>query len=49
MLRHTAIGVAMGNASEDVKRNAIFVTDPIDRNGIANALSRLNLTDPLIH
>lgn len=49
MLRHTAIGVAMGNASEDVKRNAIFVTDPTDRNGIANALSRLNLTDPLIH
>ena len=43
MLRHTATGVAMGNATDEVKRNATFVTDAVDKNGISNALYKLNI------
>ena len=38
MLRHVAIGIAMGNAGDDVKAAADYVTDDIDDNGVANAL-----------
>lgn len=38
MLKHVAIGVAMGNATDDVKQIADYVTDSVDDNGVANAL-----------
>jgi Cof subfamily protein (haloacid dehalogenase superfamily) len=38
MLRHAAIGVAMGNASDEVKRTADYVTDTVDNDGIWKAL-----------
>ena len=38
MLRHTAIGVAMGDASDEVKRTANYVTDTVDNDGIWKAL-----------
>lgn len=41
MLRHVAIGVAMGNASTDVKAAADYVTTSVDDNGILNALHQL--------
>jgi Cof subfamily protein (haloacid dehalogenase superfamily) len=43
MLRHTAIGVAMGNASDEVKRTADYVTDTVDDNGIWNALTHFGV------
>ena len=41
MLRHAGIGIAMGNAPEEVKNVADMVTDTVDENGISNALRRL--------
>lgn len=41
MLRHAAIGVAMGNASDEVKASANIVTTSVDEEGIANILSNL--------
>lgn len=38
MLRHTAVGVAMGGASEAVKAAADYVTGDVDEDGLANAL-----------
>lgn len=38
MLRHVAIGVGMGNASEEVKAVADYITDSVDNDGIRNAL-----------
>lgn len=38
MLRHTAIGVAMGGASEAVKAAADYVTGDVDEDGLASAL-----------
>lgn len=38
MLRHAAIGVAMGNAKADVKQSANYVTASVDEDGIAKAL-----------
>lgn len=38
MLTHAAIGVAMGNAGDDVKAAANYVTDPVDEDGVMNAL-----------
>ncbi|WP_281643716.1 Cof-type HAD-IIB family hydrolase [Bacteroides zoogleoformans] len=38
MLRHAGVGIAMGNAQEDVKAAADYVTSGVDDNGIANAL-----------
>lgn len=43
MLEHVAIGVAMGNAAENVKRAGDYVTDPIDCNGVINALLHFNI------
>ena len=38
MLRHAAIGVAMGQAEKDVKAAADYVTAPIDEDGISKAM-----------
>ena len=43
MLRHAGIGVAMGNANDDVKAAADYVTTGVDEDGIANALKRFNI------
>ena len=43
MLRHAAIGVAMGNSSQTVKNAADYVTDSVDEDGIANALAHFGL------
>ncbi len=40
MLRHAGIGVAMGNANDDVKAAADYVTTTVDEDGIANALRK---------
>lgn len=40
MLQHVAIGIAMGNAGDEVKRVAGYVTDSVDNDGIWNALQR---------
>lgn len=41
MLRHVAVGVAMGDAPDKVKQAAKHVTDAADDNGIYNALEKL--------
>ena len=43
MLRHVAIGVAMGNAGDKVKAAANYVTTEIDEDGVAKALRHFNL------
>lgn len=43
MLKRAAIGVAMGNASDEVKSAADYVTTDVDDNGICNALKTLNI------
>ena len=43
MLRHAGIGVAMGNAADEVKRAADYVTTGVDRAGIAKALRHFGL------
>lgn len=43
MLQHTAIGVAMGNADDEVKAAADYVTTSIDDNGIVHALRHFKL------
>ena len=43
MLCHTGIGIAMGNASDQVKQAADYVTDAVDYDGIANALRHFGL------
>ena len=43
MLRFAGIGVAMGNALDEVKEVADFVTTDVDDNGIANALKHFGL------
>ena len=43
MIRHAAIGVAMGNARDEVKEAADYVTTSVDDNGILNALKALNI------
>ncbi|MFI3262380.1 MAG: Cof-type HAD-IIB family hydrolase [Rikenellaceae bacterium] len=40
MLKHAAVSVAMGNASDTVKSTAKYVTDSVDDNGIYNAVER---------
>lgn len=43
MLKHVAVGVAMGNASDKVKESADYVTDSVDDDGVANALKHFGL------
>ena len=45
MLRHAAIGVAMGNAKEDVKEAADYVTTSVDEDGIKKALQHFGVID----
>ena len=43
MLTHAGFGVAMGNACEEAKAAADYVTDDVDENGIFNALRHFNV------
>jgi Cof subfamily protein (haloacid dehalogenase superfamily) len=43
MIRNAGVGVAMGNAPDDVKAEADFVTLPIDRDGVVEAIERFVL------
>ena len=43
MLRHVALGVAMGNAAEPVRSAANYVTTSVDDDGILNALKHFNV------
>lgn len=45
MLRHVGCGIAMGNASDEVKAVADYVTDSVDDDGVARALRRFGLID----
>lgn len=45
MLKHVNIGVAMGNARDDVKAIADYVTTSVDDDGVANALRHFKLID----
>jgi Cof subfamily protein (haloacid dehalogenase superfamily) len=42
MLRHAGIGVAMGNANDNVKQAADYVTDSVDDDGILKAFRHFN-------
>ena len=43
MLRHAGIGVAMGNAGDEVKEAANYVTDSVDDDGVMNALRHFDV------
>jgi hypothetical protein len=43
MLRHAAVGVAMGNAADDVKCHADYVTASVDDDGIKLALEHFGV------
>lgn len=43
MLRHAHIGVAMGNADDEVKEKADYVTNSVDEDGIFNALKHFGV------
>jgi Cof subfamily protein (haloacid dehalogenase superfamily) len=43
MLEYVAIGIAMGNAGEKVKKAADYVTDGVDDDGILHALEHYHL------
>lgn len=43
MLEHVALSVAMGNANEDVKEIADYVTDSVDEDGITTALQHFHI------
>lgn len=43
MLRHAAIGVAMGNATETVQSHANYITASVDDDGIALALKHFSI------
>lgn len=43
MMQAAGHSIAMGNACESVKKAAEYVTDPIDQDGIANALKHYHL------
>ena len=38
MLEMAGIGVAMGNALEEVKQSADYITDTVEEDGLAKAL-----------
>lgn len=40
MLRHVGLGIAMGNARDEVKHNADYITNSVDEDGILNALRK---------
>ncbi len=45
MLRHCAVGIAMGNAEDKVKDVADYITDDVDKHGVVNALQHFHLLD----
>ena len=45
MLAFAGIGVAMGNATEEPKRAADYVTDDVDHDGVLNALRHFGVLD----
>lgn len=45
MLKHVGIGIAMGNANEELKAVADYITSSVDENGVANALRHFRLIE----
>jgi hypothetical protein len=45
MLDHVAIGIAMGNAGDNVKEHADYITDDADKDGILHALQHFGLLE----
>ena len=45
MIKFVAIGVAMGNACEELKKEATYITEHIDDDGLAKALVHFGLID----
>lgn len=43
MLRYCGVGVAMGNAADDVKKSADYVTDTVDNDGVYKALKHFDI------
>lgn len=43
MLEYVSIGVAMGNAREETKKVADYITDDVDNDGILKALEHFKL------
>jgi hydroxymethylpyrimidine pyrophosphatase-like HAD family hydrolase len=43
MLEYAAIGIAMGNAGDKVKKVAEYITNDVDNDGIVSALEHYNL------
>lgn len=43
MLSYVGVGVAMGNAVDETKKKADFVTKPINQDGISYALQKLQV------
>ena len=43
MLSHVRIGIAMGNASDEVKKYADYITDSVDEDGVFKALKHFNV------
>ncbi|MFQ6875511.1 MAG: HAD hydrolase family protein, partial [Coprobacillus cateniformis] len=43
MLNHVAVAIAMGNANDEVKAIADYVTDDVDNDGITKALRHFGL------
>ena len=43
MLEAAGVGIAMGNADEDLKKSADYVTDRIENAGLAKAFEKYNL------
>ena len=43
MLRYAGVGVAMGNATDDVKQVADYVTADVDADGVARALEHFGV------
>ena len=41
ILKNVGLGVAMGNSAEKIKRQADYVTDRYDQDGIANAVNKI--------
>ena len=43
MLKYVGIGVAMGNAKDDVKAIADYITDSVQEDGIVSALKHFDI------
>jgi hydroxymethylpyrimidine pyrophosphatase-like HAD family hydrolase len=43
IIKHAGTGIAMGQAGDNVKRSADYVTTSVDEDGISNALKKLVL------